>query len=135
MSSPVPIFEVDLLNFVKGIEAVGQLAGENVFGVVRPRATALPQVLITRSSTVRTPTFCYTSKLVSADFQIDSFGLKGQDALGLARVIRLALVDFTGEMGGTFVDRVFLTNEFPTTDPEPGVIRITQLFNIWYQED
>lgn len=135
MTTGVQIFESDLRDFILAIDAVAELAGENVFGVVRGRATALPQVLITRTQTTRQVKFCGTSKLVNADMQIDSFGLKGQDAWGLAAALRAALVDFQGMMGGTSVNHIFLTNEFPLTDPEPGVIRVTQLYNVWYLED
>ena len=53
----------------------------------------------------------------------------------LAAVLRALLIDFTGTMGGAYVDRVLLTNEFPLNDPDPGVIRVTQLYNFWYVED
>jgi Protein of unknown function (DUF3168) len=131
----VSVFEADLRTFILTLDAVTALAGDRVYGVVRSQASALPQVLLTRTGTVRQVTICRTSKLVSCDMQIDSYGLTGQDAWGLAAALRAALVDFEGEMGATEVQRVFLTNEFPLADPEPGVIRITQLFNIWYVED
>ena len=38
-------------------------------------------------------------------------------------------------MGATFIDHCTLENEFPLVDPDPGIIRVTQLYNIWYVED
>jgi hypothetical protein len=129
------IFEEDLRTFLTATETIAAIAGANIFGVVRARGTPLPQVLLTRTGTIRQVKYCGTSRLVSCDMQIDSFGLQGQDAWGLAKAIRRLLVGFKGSMGATIVNQVFLTNEFPIADPEPGVIRVTQLYNIWYVED
>jgi hypothetical protein len=38
-------------------------------------------------------------------------------------------------MGETFVDKVFLINEFPMVDPDPGILRVVQTYNFWYLED
>jgi hypothetical protein len=131
----VSLLEQDLRDHIAAMDTIAAIAGGNVFGMVRGRATALPQVLITRTQTTRQVKFCGTSKLVNCDMQIDSFGLKGQDAWGLATALRQGLLDFQGMMGETSINHIFLTNEFPLTDPEPGVIRVTQLYTIWYLED
>lgn len=135
MSSPVQILEVDIRDFLAGIESIAAVVENRVFGVVRPRNTPLPQVLITRVTTTRQNTICGTSTLVSCDLQIDSFALQGQDAWQLATLVRRALMDFSGTMGATSVNKIFLTNEFPLTDPEPGVLRVTQTYNVWYYEE
>lgn len=123
--------------FLAGVAPVTAFVGANIFGLVREQGTAdqLPAVLIQRSSTARTVLFCGTDHLVSADLQVDSYAMTGDDAWALARALRQALVDFTGNFGDVAIDTVHLTNEFPLTDPDPGIIRITQLYNIWYQED
>jgi hypothetical protein len=91
--------------------------------------------MLQRATSARQVLFCGTDKLVDAQMQVDSFAISGEDAWGLARALRLLLVDFSGMMAATFVDHCTLANEFPLIDPDPGIIRVTQLYNIWYVED
>jgi hypothetical protein len=128
-------FEIDIVTYAKSVKPITDLVGRRIYGLYREPNAPLPQLLIMRTNTQRQPLYCRTSNLVAADFQLDSYGLTGQDATGLAKVVRKAFMDFTGMMGDTSVNRVFLTNEFPKVDPEPGDISITQLFTIWYLED
>lgn len=115
--------------------ALTTLVGQGVYGLVRPQAAPIPSVLITRTQTVRQNTYCRQSKLVSADLQIDAYAINGDSAWAVANALRAALVDFTGMMSDVSVNKVFLTNEFPLVDPDPGVMRVTQIYNIWYLED
>lgn len=129
------IFEAALQTFLLGSEPVTEIVRNRIFGLVREPSSELPALLAQRISTVRQPTFCRTSKLVSADFQLDAYAMTGQDAWGLAAAVRSLMIDFEGMMGDIFVNKILLTNEFPTVDGDPGVIRVTQLYNIWYVED
>lgn len=123
-------------------QIVGLLGTANgqpgVYAVIRPQGSPLPSILISRSSTTRQELFCGTDTLVSADVQIDSYAGDG-GCFDLAKLVRSALIGFTGMLGGgspgVYVSKAFLTNEFPLTDPDPGVIRQTQLYTFWYQED
>jgi hypothetical protein len=108
-----------------------------IYAMIRPQSSPLPSVLISRSTTERQTLFCGTDTLVATDIQIDSYAGDGA-AFDVAKQVRLALLGFTGTMGtdpGVAVDQVRLVNEFPLTDPDPGVIRQTQLYSFWYQED
>lgn len=129
------IFEAALQTFLLGSEPVTALVRDRVFGLLREPSSLLPALLAQRITTQRQTTFCRTSKLVSADFQLDSYAMTGVDAWGLAAAVRSLMIDFEGMMGDIFVNKILLTNEFPTVDGDPGVIRITQLYNIWYVED
>jgi hypothetical protein len=108
--------EQGIIEFLSGVAPVTAIAGANLFGLRRgrepPNVAQIPAVLVQRTTTLR-----------------------GDDAWALAKALRKALVDFTGNFGEVAIDTVHLTNEFPMTDPEPGIIRIVQLYNIWYQED
>jgi hypothetical protein len=128
-------FEADIISFLKSVEPIAELVKTRIYGLYREPNAELPQLLVQRTSSTRQPLYCRTSRLISAEFQLDSYGLNGQDAWGLAAAVRTALEDFGGMMGASEVQRVFLTNEFPLVEPEPGDIRVTQLYNIWYVED
>ncbi len=128
-------FEADIVTYARSVEAIAALVAKRVYGLYREPNAPLPQLLIQRTSTTRQELICGTSRLVSADFQLDSYGLTGQDATGLAKVVRKAFKRFSGMMGETTVQQCFLTNEFPKVDPEPGDISVTQLYTIWYLED
>jgi hypothetical protein len=137
------ILEQGLRAFLADAPTISALVIDRIYGLVReqgndqtlPPDAQLPAVLIQRTTTQRQQLFCGTSPFVSADVQVDSYAITGDDAWGLAKALRTLLVDFTGNMGETWVDTVHLTNEFPLSDPDPGIIRITQLYNIWYLED
>lgn len=131
--------EQGIIEFLSGVAPVTAIAGANLFGLRRgrepPNVAQIPAVLVQRTTTLRDVLFCGTDTLVSTDMQVDSYAMSGDDAWALAKALRKALVDFTGNFGEVAIDTVHLTNEFPMTDPEPGIIRIVQLYNIWYQED
>jgi hypothetical protein len=132
------IVEIGLRQFLATIDLVTAIVGANIYGLIRERApveTQLPAIMIQRTTTAREVLFCGTDDLVSIDLQVDSYAMTGDSAWGLARALRKSLIDFTGTMGDVYVDAVHLTNEFPMTDPDPGIIRIVQLYNFWYLED
>ena len=128
-----------LSTFAPLVELLGiQDSAPAVFTVLRPQASTLPCVLVTRTQTERQTLFCGTDNLLAADFQIDSYASDGT-VYDVAVQVRKALLNYVGTMGtdspGVYVDQVRLQNEFPLVDPDPGVIRMSQLFNFWYQED
>lgn len=129
------IFESELKAYLLTIPALTNLVGSRIYGILRQQSQDLPAILIQRTQTTRQPKFCATDKLVSSDIQIDAYAMTGDSGWALAAALRALLIDFTGTMGGAYVDKVLLTNEFPLNDPDPGVIRITQLYNFWYVED
>jgi Protein of unknown function (DUF3168) len=127
--------ETDLRNFLIAAPAVAALVAQRVYGLIREPGSALPSVNVQRTHTLRQELFCGVSTLASADMQIDAFGINGDDAWTLARALRETFKNFSGDMGDTVVKKVFLINEFPLTDSDPGVIRVVQLYNFWYLED
>lgn len=127
--------ETDLRTFLIAEPSIQALVGQRVYGLLREPNAPLPSVNIQRNHTARQELFCGVSPLVSADLMIDSYGINGDDAWALAKALRLLFKNFAGNVGDTVVKKVFLTNEFPLTDPDPGIIRIVQLYNFWYLED
>ena len=130
--------ETDVRDFLIGAPAIEALVSDRIYGLIRESGAALPSINVQRIHTVRQQLFCGVAPLVSADLQIDSFGINGDDAWTVAKALRKLFENFTGPMGNspqTIVDIVFLINEFPLIDPDPGVIRVVQLYNFWYLED
>lgn len=130
--------EAGLRTYLLTIPTITNVVNDRIYGILRQQSQDLPALLIQRVSTQRQRRFCptSTSDLVSADLQVDSYAMGGDAGWALARATRKTLIEFhAAMMGDVYVDEVILSNEFPLNDPDPGVIRITQLYNFWYQED
>jgi len=129
------ILEEDIVTYLKTVEAISYINGQ-IYGVYRPQGERpLPELLITRTLTARQDTFCGVSNLANADMQIDVYGSGVSEAAALAQALRLALKNFSGVMGDTPVEKVFLSNEFTSFDSDPGTVRVIQLYNFWYLEE
>lgn len=130
------MFEEDLRSYLLTVTSLTSIVGAQIFGVRRPQGDRpLPEILIQRAHTLRQVLFCGTDSLVNADFQVDSYGIELSQVIALAKAVRLVLKDYKGSMGATHVDQMTLINEFPMDDPDPGVIRMLQIYNVWYSED
>jgi hypothetical protein len=127
--------ETDLRTFLIAEPTIEALVAQRVYGVIREPNTPLPSINVQRTHTMRQQLFCGVSPLVSADLMIDSYGIDGDDAWTVAKALRKLFENFSGDVAETVVKKVFLTNEFPLTDPDPGIIRIVQTYNFWYLED
>jgi hypothetical protein len=130
------LIERDMRRFLLAAPSIQALVGNRVYGMLREPSAALPAVMIQRAHTQRQELFCGVSGLADASMQIDSYAINGDDVWALARALRLLFKNLTKvTMGETLVDRMFLFNEFPMVDPEPGIFRVVQLYNVWYLED
>ena len=127
--------ETDLRSMLIAEPTITALVAQRVYGLLREPSAPLPAVMIQRIFTHRQELFCGVSPLVSADLQVDSYAINGDDAWTVAKALRLLFKNFSGNVGETQVDKVFLINEFPMTDPDPGIIRVVQTYNFWYVED
>jgi hypothetical protein len=127
--------ETDLRTFLLAAPSISALVAARIYGLIREPAAPLPSINIQRIHSVRQELFCGVSPLVSADVQVDSYSIDGDTGWSVAEALRKLLRNFSGTMGASQVDKVFLTNEFPMTDSDPGVIRIVQVYNFWYLED
>lgn len=130
------IFEEGLLAFLLEVPELQSIVNDRIYGMMRPQdgVEQLPAITTQRITTQRQQLFCGVDNLVSADFQLDCYDMGG-GAYDLAKAVRKTLENFSGSMGDVVVQQAFLTNEFPANDPDPGVIRVTMLYNFWYLED
>lgn len=130
------ILEQALPAFLLTVPELAALVRNQIYGAMRPQGLRpLPEILIARTSTVYQQKFCGVDGLANADIQVDSYGINLEQAVTLANTLRKTLKDFTGTMLDVVVQKVFLTNQFISQDPDPGCIRVTQTYNFWYVED
>jgi hypothetical protein len=129
------MIEESMRNFLLAAPTLKALVADRIYGLRRPVDAALPDVMLQRSMTYRQVLFCGTSDLVNAQMQVDSYAMSGETVWAVAIALRKVLTDFSGTMDQTVVNQCHLANEFPLIDPDPGIIRVTQLYNIWYVED
>lgn len=119
---------------------VTALAGQRIHAQQIPQQTresprAYPCVVFSTISRVRDPELCGASEVVQATVQMDTYGMTRAEVLALARAIRRRMVDYSGLMGTVDVQRVLTDTEFDVgPDPEPGLYRRTQTFNVWHVE-
>lgn len=101
---------------------------------IRGDAAKMPCLVYQRVGSDRGKTFCETDSLVNTQFQIDVYAKAYLQCKELARDTRQALVDYTGLMGDTHVDRVFIDVEFDLVETDTGLYRVSQTYTIWAQE-
>lgn len=98
-------------------------------------STKLGCVVIQRTGTGFDGDFCGTDPLVDASIQIDSYAMTRGEAWMIGRAVRNCLLDFSGTLAGEIpVDRIACVNDLSLTDPEPGLYRRSQTYQIWNEE-
>ena len=137
-AAPSSQLEVGMPIYLQSVDAIRAICADRIYGLRRPQRgdpdDQLPAIMITRTQTTTQKLFCGTDGLWQAEVQVDCFAM-GASVFKLAKAVKRALVDFSGMMGETDVDEVTLINEFPVDDPDPGVERVTQVYQIFYAED
>lgn len=130
----------NLYEFLRNVPAVAQLCGDRIYNQLIPQhvyeeVTGSPCVVFTRAGGARQQLFCGTDDLVQATYRLDARAPRLDDAVELARAIRLALVDYSGPMGEVAVDAVQLSDDSDIgPDPEPGLFNRSESYAIWYRE-
>lgn len=133
--------EPNLFEFLSGDADVATLVGERVYLQMIPQHVwtdppKMPCAVYSRVGAQRQPMLCATDSLVQATYQVDSYAIKPEDVVALARAIRRALVDYCGPMGDAVVKAVRLETDADIgPDPTPGLFRRMQQFTVWYVED
>lgn len=95
----------------------------------------MPCVVYNLRSVDRQQVYCGTSGLVRSTIMLDSYATTYEGAKTLARAVRLALIDYSGMLGGTVdVRNAALQTEFDVNDNEPGLYRVSQTWIIWHAE-
>ena len=102
-------FTAHLLAYV-GLKA---LIDAKLFPEELPQGTVLPAVSYIKISDVKDRTLSGQSKLERPMFQFTAFGTTKASARAVSNQIKLALCDFTGQMGGIAIQLIALENELP----------------------
>lgn len=136
--------EPNLKHFLTSLASVRQMVGDRVYPDKLPKGYKLPAIVAGRTGGQRQQKMCGTDGLVLGSFQFDIYGLTRQEVRDLSnRVVGSgrrgstppdAMLDYKGTMGACFVKNCALTTDFDSVDPEPGLLRRTQLWDIWYVE-
>lgn len=84
----------------------------------------------------RSKTHCETIATVRTVMQIDAYGRSYASAKQASEACIAALLDFRGDMGtapaAVFVRDIEIVSEIDLTDPEPGLYRVSNTFNVWH---
>lgn len=102
---------------------------------VRTDSKKLPCIVYQRVGTSRGSTFCATDSLANVQMQIDLYSPSYKVTKEFAQKVRQALVDYTGPMGDTHVDKVFIDVEFDIIETDTGLYRVSQTYTFWVQEE
>src|SRR5690606_31226744 len=95
-------------------------------------ASKQPCIVYTLDGVDRQVKYTGTDDVSRARFQIDSYARTWDQARELAAAVLARLLDFTGAAAGIEVKSATIENEFTLTDPEPGLFRVTQFWNVWF---
>lgn len=135
--------EAGLVSFLSAQTAVTALIAQGgrvrVFPMVIPQKTKavdqVPCVVYQVTLEERQKTFCGTQNLVMATVTLDLYALTLVQARQLSEAVRAAMVDYRGLMGDVPVRDVTLAGALALYDMEPGLMRVMDTYNIWYEEE
>ncbi len=80
----------------------------------------------------RSKTRCGTIDLVRTSMQIDAYGRTYASAKAASEACVAAMLDYRGTVGGVTIKDVALSAEIDLMDPEPGLYRVSNTFEIWH---
>ncbi len=136
--------EPNFNQFLTSIAAVNQIVAGRVYPDVMRQGTPLPAIVYSRSGGQRQGKLCGTDGLVLGSFQIDVYAVTRRETrelsdriIGSGRVGSTppsAMLDYKGLMGTCFVKQCSLMTDFDSVDPDPGLLKRVQLWDIWYVE-
>lgn len=118
-----------------GVVEAAALLGDRIF-YQRARQSVRGTYLVwQRTGGERQPMFCFTDGTIGGEYQVDVYGIDDVAFVNAAGAIRRALMDYCGPMGSVEVKKVLLSADFDSVDPEPGLLRRTQIWTVWYAEE
>lgn len=136
--------EPNISHFLLSLAPVRQMVANRVYPDKLPQGYKLPAIVYGRTGGQRQQMMCGTHGLVLGNYQLDIYGLTSKEVRDLSnRVIGSgrrgstppdAMLDYKGTMGGCDVKNCALATDFDSVDPEPGLQKRTQLWDIWYVE-
>jgi hypothetical protein len=117
-------------------DAISAIAADRIYPLLRPERDPTPALIYTQTAGVDDVTLCGQSGLSNKLFQLDSYAKSYSLAHQLADAVKARLAGFQGIMGdtaGTDIASIALESESDLDDPEPGLFRVLQIFNIWHR--
>lgn len=126
------MIEDGLYAYLSQVPDVAAIMGNRLYPLLLRQKDHLPAGVYRVEFTPVDRTYCGTGSLMQATVQLDSYGRTYEQATGLADAFRVALLDFRGMMGNVKVKDVALLNEADFDDPEPGLYRRYQSWQIMF---
>lgn len=130
--------EPNLYAFLSGLAGVRGLVASRIYPDMLPQSPALPAVVVQKTGGIRNRAYCGTDRAVLGTYQIDVYGRSRAEARQVAEAIAdespAGMLDYRGLMGIVTVKDCALTSDFDSIDPEPGLLKRTQLWDVWYVE-
>lgn len=120
--------------FLTGVSAIRELVAGRVYPDMVPQGKNVPAIVVSRTGGIRQQKLCGTDGLVRGSFQLDVYGRTRAEVRELATRVVAAMLDYSGLMGTCVVKHCALSTDFDSVDPDPGLLRRTQLWDIWYVE-
>lgn len=105
-----------------------------MYPLMIPQGGKVPCIVWQLTGIERDQTYCGTIRVARANLQIDSYATDYFDAIALAKVVRDAMTDFSGQMGEVEVKSATLQTERDLEEPEPGLYRRWQDWQLWFVE-
>lgn len=131
-------FSKSIYTLITADPGISALTGPRVYPLLIPpevwdSATTKPCLVYSTTGVERQVTTCGTDSLVSQSVDIDAYARTFAAVQLLADAVRAKLIDFSGTVGGTYFNRIFLDSEFDLHDIEPGLYRVMMVFTIWHR--
>jgi len=102
---------------------------------MRGEKSLQPCLVYQRVGSIAERTFCGTDTLWQASIQYDSYALTYESAKELSAAVKACLVDLAGTIFDTRIDMVQFGTEFDSFEPDPGLFRVFQVYNVFYVEE
>lgn len=134
-----------LVKFLKNSATVGPMvAGPNgtfrIFPLlipqhVRNEAKKVACIVYTVADESDGYTFCGEDGLTKVTYQLDTYAVTEEEAKALGRAVKRALSGYSGLMEGTQVSKILRVSKFNALDPDPGLYRVSQSFDVWFNDE
>lgn len=125
--------EASLFSYLSTNAGITALVVKRVYPGIIPQSGVQPCIVYNKQSRTRQQTFCGTSNLLLTRLEIDCYADTYIQSVALANAVTAALQDFSGDMAGTDVPKIFLENEIDLSDIEPGLYRQSQTWAMWHR--
>ena len=115
--------------------SVAALAGDRVYSDVLPQAPKTPAVVITEVSADEDVSLDGPTGVQRTSLAVDSWAEKRADATALGLAVKKTLSGHSGAAGGFEVQSCFFVTERWAFEPETGLYRTSQDYEVWSSGD